>query len=70
MWPTVEWFVDAGIGVQQFYGKVHTSFNVISGSLVDKLLLSFTGSNSFKYCSGHLYVYSAFRNRLLPSFQS
>jgi len=21
MWPTVEWFVDAGIGVQQFYGK-------------------------------------------------
>ena len=22
MWPTVNWFVDAGIGVQQFYGKV------------------------------------------------
>nr|SVE72964.1 EOG090X0702 [Ceriodaphnia reticulata] len=21
MWPTVKWFVDAGIGVQQFYGK-------------------------------------------------
>nr|SVE69827.1 EOG090X0702 [Eubosmina coregoni] len=21
MWPTVDWFVDAGIGVQQFYGK-------------------------------------------------
>lgn len=22
MWPTVNWFVEAGIGVQQFYGKV------------------------------------------------
>ena len=22
MWPTVDWFINAGIGVQQFYGKV------------------------------------------------